>query len=92
MPGVQTISTVGSPEDCIDPSLRFTDAFNWRNEWTNHTVQEEDIGSGRNHQYTSRYNRGNEWYSKWLPDQTRNDQGRGKDHRTAVQNARFFFL
>lgn len=53
------------------------DAFNWKNEWTNHTIQEEDIGAGRNHQYTSRYNRGNEWYSKWLPDQTRNDQGRG---------------
>ncbi len=53
------------------------DAFNWKNQWTNHTIQEEDIGAGRNHQYTSRYNRGNEWYSKWLPDQTRNDQGRG---------------
>jgi hypothetical protein len=40
-------------------------------------MQQEDVGAGRNHQYTSRYNRGNEWYSKWLPDQTRNDQGRG---------------
>jgi hypothetical protein len=58
------------------------DAFNWRNEWTNQTVQEEDIGAGRNHDYTSRYNRGNEWYSKWLPDQTRNDQGRGKPVHT----------
>lgn len=54
------------------------DAFNWKHEWTNHTIQEEDIGAGRNHQYTSRYNRANEWYSKWLPDLTRNDQGRGK--------------
>lgn len=53
------------------------DAFNWKNEWTNQTIQEEDAGAGRNHQYTSRYYRGNEWYSKWLPDQTRNDQGRG---------------
>ncbi|CAF1255091.1 unnamed protein product [Adineta steineri] len=54
----------------------FYDAFNWKHEWTNHTIQEEDIGAGRNHHYTSRYNRANEWYSKWLPDQTRNDQGR----------------
>ncbi|CAF1047536.1 unnamed protein product [Didymodactylos carnosus] len=60
----------------------FYDAFNWKNEWTNQTIQEEDIGAGRNRQYTSRYNRGNEWYSKWLPDQTRNDQGRGKPVHT----------
>ncbi|CAF3743534.1 unnamed protein product [Rotaria sordida] len=60
----------------------FYDAFNWRNEWTNQTIQEEDSGAGRNHQYTSRYNRRNEWYSKWLPDQTRNDQGRGKPVHT----------
>jgi len=59
-------------------SYPILDAFNWKNEWTNHTIQEEDIGAGRNHHYTSRYNRGNEWYSKWLPDQTRNDQERGK--------------
>ena len=67
--------------DCIniniDSIIHVLDAFNWRNEWTNHTIQVEDVGAGRNHQYTSRYNRGNEWYSKWLPDQTRNDQGRG---------------
>lgn len=69
----------------MDDHRRFSDAFNWRNEWTNHTVQEEDIGAGRNHQYTSRYNRGNEWYSKWLPDQTRNDQGRGKDPQQRSQ-------
>ena len=55
-----------------------SDAFNWKNEWTNHTIQEEDIGAGRNHHYTSRYNRDHEWYSKWLPDLTRNYQGPGK--------------
>ncbi|CAF2254176.1 unnamed protein product, partial [Rotaria magnacalcarata] len=60
----------------------FYDAFNWKHEWTNQTIQEEDSGAGRNHQYTSRYNRRNEWYSKWLPDQTRNDQGRGKPVHT----------
>ena len=63
----------------LKPAQRFpSDAFNWRHEWTNHTIQEEDIGAGRNHQYTSRYNRASEWYSKWLPDQTRADQERGK--------------
>ncbi|CAM4773551.1 unnamed protein product [Rotaria magnacalcarata] len=50
----------------------FYDAFNWKNEWTNQTIQQEDIGAGRFHQYTSRYNRGNEWYRKWLPDEKRN--------------------
>jgi hypothetical protein len=55
----------------FNKSYPILDAFNWKNEWTNHTIQEEDIGAGRNHHYTSRYNHGNEWYSKWLPDQTR---------------------
>ncbi|CAF0945624.1 unnamed protein product [Rotaria sordida] len=52
----------------------FYDAFNWKNEWTNHTIQQEDIGAGGNHQYTSRYNRANEWYYKWLPDSIQDDQ------------------
>ncbi|CAF0727511.1 unnamed protein product [Adineta ricciae] len=52
----------------------FYDAFNWKHEWTNHTIQQEDIGAGRDHHYTSRYNRANEWYRKWLPDQTRNNR------------------
>ncbi|CAF4520114.1 unnamed protein product [Rotaria sp. Silwood1] len=54
----------------------FYDAFNWKNEWTNHTIQQEDIGAGSNHQYTSRYNRDNEWYSKWLPDPIQDNQGK----------------
>lgn len=49
------------------------DPFNWKNEWTNQTIQQEDIGAGRNHQYTSRHNLATEWYSKWLPDQSRFD-------------------
>ncbi|CAF2861895.1 unnamed protein product [Rotaria sp. Silwood2] len=52
----------------------FYDAFNWKNEWTNHTIQQEDIGAAGNHQYTSRYNLANEWYSKWLPDPKEDDQ------------------
>ena len=59
--------------------ISISDAFNWKNQWTNHTVQEEDTGADRSYKYTSRYNRGNEWYSKWLPDPIRNDQGRGKN-------------
>ena len=49
------------------------DSFNWKNEWTNETIQEEDIGAGRNHQYTSRYNHAREWYSKWLPDRKQSE-------------------
>src|ERR1700728_4099422 len=77
MHGERMISMVNS-NFILNKHVLISDAFNWKNEWTNHTIQEEDIGAGRNHQYTSRYNHGNEWYSKWLPDQTRNDQGRGK--------------
>ena len=49
------------------------DSFNWKNEWTNETIQEEDIGAGRNHHYTSRYNHAREWYSKWLPDRKQSE-------------------
>ena len=68
------------------------DAFNWKNEWTNQTIQEEDVGAGRNHQYTSRYYRGNEWYSKWLPDQTRNDQGRGLLRKRSTEKNHSLYL
>jgi hypothetical protein len=81
MLGEQMISMVNSSIRSCDLKEKFSlisDAFNWKNEWTNHTIQEEDIGAGGNHQYTSRYNRAYEWYSKWLPDLSRNDQGRGK--------------
>ena len=55
-----------------------SDPFNWKNEWTNHTIQQEDIGAGRNRQYTSRHHRANEWYNKWLPDQNLMDFDGGK--------------
>lgn len=59
-----------------------SDPFNWKNEWTNETIQQEDIGAGRFRQYTSRHHRANEWYNKWLPDQTRFDSEEGKTSKS----------
>ena len=88
--GVQMIFTVSNAVPISpDTNVFLSDPFNWKHEWTNETIQQEDIGAGRNRHYTSRHHRANEWYNKWLPDLNRLDPEGGKPV-TSIDRIRSF--
>ncbi|GAB1603596.1 uncharacterized protein LOC115222177 [Argonauta hians] len=46
----------------------YNEPTNWLREPTNNTIDIQDFGSGRSHNYTNPAYKNSPWYSKWLPD------------------------